>query len=853
MLNNQNIIYTDDSWVNSASIPFERYGDELTRQNYLFASGKTVYRTLEPKYTKEDIRHLPSDIKTLEKDFVRTLDTTFAEDLFEEIFAEALGFEKREYLKFQYPLKLNGNKVAYLDYFIQTSMGPLAFEVNGETFHNPLYTGKEAYLKQIKRQNFIVSCGIKIFRWTSRQLQEDRYKAVLFLRDLLKNVEFFRTEEIFERNKVQFLDEWAHQEEALESLENLRILDIRAGLITQATGTGKTVIAVKDAAKIKGKTLFLAHTLELVSQAERQFQKHWQEGWKEGKVLCNTIQGMFEKIKDYPRNYFDYIIIDEAHHGAARTYRYLIEYFDPKFLLGLTATPDRTDRQNLEEIFGKIAHSLDLKTAIEEGKLVPIRALRINTNINFDKIRVNRYDYTKKDLEKKLIVEERDEIILETYMKYIHGTGRKTVVFCVSVNHANRISELFQKNGIPAQAVYGSMNKKNRDEVLRDYEYGSVSVLTSCSLLTEGWDSPITSVIFMARPTMSKVLYMQQLGRGVRRYSKSLFPGNLLREARKEYAVVHKPEEIIYPPPEKPYEKKDLLVVDFVDNFMNMDPSWSAHALFGLTKYRIGDYICCPYYLKNIKIQPDFLENLDINLWIKSVEEIDPFTFEQKTGDMISIPELSRELWISYESVLDYVKKGKLKPDIALETGVAGKKIYFFKKENIEKIRKQLGLKKRDISTIKEDFLEFINSGDYTFSYKIVFLRSLLLHANRKGIANIDTVLNSYMAFYLYLHDNGIVAETENSPYKDYECLTDRKKMKVSLLKNPFEKFERKRFMNYCKDLSEIAFNNFLWEQLEEEDLERIKEQLCNDLKGYYKKRLEIDLPESVIEYFKKA
>ncbi len=510
------------------------------------------------------------------------------------------------------------------------------------------------------------------------------------------------------------------------------------------------------------------------------------------------------------------------------------------------------DRQNLEEIFGKIAHSLDLKTAIEQGKLVPIRALRVNTNVSFDKIRVNRYDYTKKDLEKNLIIEDRDNIILETYMNYIQGTGRKTVIFCVSVPHAKRVAELFRDNDINVKTVHGGMNRKERESVLKDYEYGNVNVLTSCSVLNEGWDSPVTSVLFMARPTMSKVLYMQQIGRGVRKYGRDI-PSLMVAERRAAYKVSADVERIksMLEETEPSYSKESLLVVDFVDNFMNMDPSWSVHAVFGLNHYRPGDYICCSDK-ENMKIQPDFIQNLDLNLWVKSIEEIDPFTFEQKTGDMISSIELARDLWVGDYTLMDYIKKGKIKPDKVLQVS-NGRKLYFFKKDNIENIRQELGLKKRGIDTIKEDFFEFLEQRVYTFSFKIVFLRSFLMHVNKKGIANIDSVLNSYMAFFLYLYNNHIKVETEKSPYNNYDYLADKSKMKKSLLINPFEKFERRRLVNYCKDLEEIAFNNVLWKQLNERDIKKIMRQMEEDLMKYYKERLDTDLPAHVINYFKEG
>lgn len=127
------------------------------------------------------------------------------------------------------------------------------------------------------------------------------------------------------------------------------------------------------------------------------------------------------------------------------------------------------------------------------------------------------------------------------------------------------------------------------------------------------------------------------------------------------------------------------------------------------------------------------------------------------------------------------------------------------------------------------------------------------MHVNKKGIANIDTVLNSYMAFYIYLYNNHIKVETDKSPYNDYDYLTDKSKMKKSLLINPFEKFERKRLMNYCKDLAEIGFNNILWKQLDKGELNRIMRQMEEDLIKYYKDRLNTDLPAHVVNYFKEG
>ncbi len=248
-----------------------------------------------------------------------------------------------------------------------------------------------------------------------------------------------------------------------------------------------------------------------------------------------------------------------------------------------------------------------------------------------------------------------------------------------------------------------------------------------------------------------------------------------------------------------------------------------------------------------LKIQPDFIQNLDINLWVSSLQEIDPFTFEQKVEDMISMPELSRELWVSEETVRIHIKNRKIIPDKEFSFG--NRNLYFFYKSSIELIRKQLDLKPRDITTIKNDFFEFIGNKDYTYSYKMIFILSLLKHVNSKGIANIDAFLNSYISFYLYLMDKRLTVESEKSPYNNKEFLIDKKSVKRHVLKYPYEKFERKRFINYCKDLSEVSFNNHLWKSLNINDIENIKRQMKEDLKDYYKTRLNYDLEAKIFQF----
>lgn len=157
---------------------------------------------------------------------------------------------------------------------------------------------------------------------------------------------------------------------------------------------------------------------------------------------------------------------------------------------------------------------MDIQTAIEIGALVPVRCIRIHTNIDMTKVRFNSVQYNIRDLDVKICVTERNKLLVDTWLEYVKN--RRTVVFCASVKHAEQVAQLFKDAGVSAIAVSGGMKTSERNEQLTKFADGDVKVLCACDLLNEGWDCPQTEVLFMARPTMSKVLYTQQLGRGMR-------------------------------------------------------------------------------------------------------------------------------------------------------------------------------------------------------------------------------------------------------------------------------------------------------------------------------------------------
>lgn len=184
--------------------------------------------------------------------------------------------------------------------------------------------------------------------------------------------------------------------------------------------------------------------------------------------------------------------------ASAKSYTKILTYFRPKFTLGLTATPERADGEDLLEIFKNVAHKLDIKEAVETGVLSPVRCIRVKTNINMSDVRINGFKYNSLDLEQTIVIPDRNNLIVDTYMEYAHG--KSTVIFCTSVNHADMIAKMLRERGVKAEAVSGSIKTSVRKQVLKDYADKKIQVLCACDLLNEGRDSPITEVLFMARP-----------------------------------------------------------------------------------------------------------------------------------------------------------------------------------------------------------------------------------------------------------------------------------------------------------------------------------------------------------------
>ncbi len=313
---------------------------------------------------------------------------------------------------------------------------------------------------------------------------------------------------------------------ALKKLAETRQLGNEAGLVVLATGLGKTWLSAFDSEKYN-KVLFVAHREEILKQAKTTFKKirprsdfgDYSGGRFEehSDVLFASIQtlGREKHLNKFPPEYFDYIIIDEFHHAAAKTYRRVIEHFAPKFLLGLTATPDRTDRSDLVGLCGdNLVYRCDFHEGIERRLLSPFKYFGVADEIDFRNIPWRNGKFDPQSIENAVVTSSRAKNALDQWSQ---RAGRRTLGFCVSVKHANYMAAYFAEAGLRTAAVHAGKQSAPRADSLQDLAEGNLDIVFAVDMFNEGVDIPEIDTVMMLRPTESKVLRLQQLGRGLRK------------------------------------------------------------------------------------------------------------------------------------------------------------------------------------------------------------------------------------------------------------------------------------------------------------------------------------------------
>ena len=793
------VIIDEDICVHDPEEPVFSYMLITDKQNNYMHRFKRVFRFLG--YVQAEVeRYLSKDEITMPVDYMVTVgdrgeqaDASPLELHFEQSFTNAYGINALKFLSREYGICDENGKNYFLDYLVRTRNGKYAVEENGVTYHHPQIIGEEKYKNQLRKQNTCALWGIKLFRFSTEDCAFENRIEDDIKQYFGKDTSEFVEDGLKIDRKVELYE---HQTVSLQEIQKRREAGIKAFLIVLPTAAGKSKIVEEDLREFAKsrqdfKGLILVPGVNILADWQDRIRTSLPE--LKDKIEIKTYAYMARHYADVQPNYYNYLVVDEAHHAVAPVLKRVIQYFNTEFTIGLTATDQRPDKKKLETVFGTYSTSLSLKEAMEKEVVAKANVYRIETNIDLSQVRFNGKDYVNADLEKRIRVTSRNELIvsvLEEYFTSGEAGLRQGVIFCVNVNHANEMAKLLNNAGMTAASYTGQT--KNSTELMEDFKQKRIRFLCACNMISEGWDYPELGILVMARPTLSKVLYLQQIGRGLR----------------------------------KTDVKKNVIVIDVVDEYGAMVKACNMHSIFANPYYvPFGDITKTDY-------EPGDMVIIDgIEERIERITEVDINSFEDKYGNYLSQEQVAREYFVSTGTVTSWIKKGKITPSVEYKFG--SKSLYLFSPDDVEKYRKDLDIKEHNDNTIKQDFFDFLEERDYSLSYKMPFMLAIVKYIDSIGDAKIDDVLDDYIAFYQDRLRRGLQVDRSTCPYNE-EMLKDRKAICRNMLTNPFEKFERKRFLYYSKDLSVISMNHALYSQMEADDWTRVRTQLQEDLKNYY-------------------
>ena len=703
----QTVIIIDDGICNyrgeGAAFPYSLITD---KQNDYMHRYKKVFRFLA-----EDIETIEEVLQNTQTDpdmdfSIRTADREENADasplelLFEKNFTDVYGMDSLKYLWKEYGIVDTKGHNYFLDYFVRTGNGGIAVEENGVAYHHPQIIGVEKYRKQLRKQNACAQWGIKLYRFSTEDCR--------FENRIEDDIRTFFGEDVtgFQENGLLIdrrVELYEHQAATLQDIERKRSEGICAFLIVFPTASGKSRIVEEDmrnfaSGKADFKALILAPNTDIVRDWHHRIEKSLREF--RDKIEVNTFAYMVRNYTKLSPEEYSYIVIDEAHHAVAPMLKRVIQYFTPEFMVGLTATDQRPDKKRLESVFGSYKTGLSLVQAMEEGIVAQANVYRIETNIDLSHVRFNGKDYINADLEKSIRVTSRNELIVNVLLEYFcsgEAAKRQGIIFCVNTRHTQEMEKLLNAAGISAKAYTGQT--KGADKVMSAFKEKKLRFLCACNMISEGWDYPELGILVMARPTLSKVLYLQQIGRGLRRTD----------------------------------TKKNVFVIDVVDEYGAMARPCSMHSIFQNALYVPFGNIACRSYSVGDLIEIDGLQER-----VERIVELDISSFADKYGDYLSQEQLAREFYVSTGTITSWVKKEKIRPTVTYPFG--SRQIWLFSPEDVKKIRQELDIPEHTEETIKQDFFDFLEERDYSLSYKMPFLLSFMKNMNSIGDADIEAM-----------------------------------------------------------------------------------------------------------------
>lgn len=615
-------------------------------------------------------------------------------------------------------------------------------------------------------------------------------------------------EEIKEENVINIFEPRGAQIEALYSLEKSREEGFDKGLVVAATGIGKTYLAAFDSAKYN-RVLFVAHREEIIKQAAQSFKNvrnsddigFFYSNQKDTKnsfifALVQTLgKEQYLNEEYFSKDYFDYIIVDEFHHAVSNNYKKIIDYFIPKFLLGLTATPERLDSKDVFALCDyNMVYEVRLKDAISKGWLVPFRYYGIyDETVNYEDIDYKNGKYDDKQLEEALMLNKRGEIILNHYLKY---NSKRAMGFCTSRHHAEYMAKVFNENNIPSAAVYSGEKgeySEDRNIALSKLTSGELKVIFSVDMFNEGLDVPAIDMVMFLRPTQSPTIFLQQLGRGLRKFK----------------------------------DKKYLNVLDFIGNYKkaNLVPfllSGKEYSASECKKNKQGDY--------------EFPEECIVDFDFKIID-----IFKKQAEREMKVKDKVKEQFEVVSQMLGY------RPSrVELFTYIDDEVYQNIRSKAMNPFSNYLEyIKENDKLTHDEEILynsrgrEFINMIETTSmskTYKMPVLLAFYNYGDVKMEISEDDIYKSFYNFYRkgsnkvdMLKDKG-TREFENWDKKKYVSLANNNPIKF-LLKTHGEFFKEKEecLIALQDDLKDIINN--------EAFKKHMKDSIDFRVESYYKNR----------------
>lgn len=654
------------------------------------------------------------------------------------------------------------------------------------------------------------------------------------------------------------------QKRVLQKLKETRINGNKKGLVISATGTGKTYLAAMDIkqffeinsnsntenklfkinekkSKISNiKFLFIAHREELLENAMNVFSRILKidknefgriyGGVKEinKSMIFASIQSLRNCYNEFKYNFFDYIIVDEFHHSMSDSYLKTLSYFQSKFLLGLTATPKRMDGKDILSLCDyNVVDEIGIKEALEEDLIVPFHYFGVNDYmINYDNIPYKNGKYNEKILLQNLLLNTRTDYIVEKINKFgFDGDKLSAIAFCQNIEHAFFMKEEFTNKGYKSAVITANTSSNDRVKILEKFKNKKIEILCVVDILNEGIDIPTINLLLFLRPTMSSTIFIQQIGRGLRKAKNKDFVTiiDFIGNHKKDYLLINYFSSEV-DNKDTLFTKKEKIINEIKNQFSNIPKSC----------YVELDRICQNRIIEKIEKINFSSKNILKEMYLDYKAEIGKFEDEfLRIRDFDTNIELFQELCLKMHSFYN------------AQLQFEDSKI--FKNEN----------EKNPLNTAETQFLEYLEKK-ITLVEPFTFLIIDYLATGKEYINNSD-LLNKYKEFFdikrnfeKYYLLNRIFEELtedeilEKNLYgykfsKKYKNLFLNKKLNEKNNMKSQQKENKLNFINRLKQLIHLGLNEF-----KRNDLDEFNENILISYKEYKRVELQILLDSKV-------